>query len=87
MDSLQFIEQPTPELPHLGFRRFLPHPHLRLWIQNYWTAQQHNLPIMGFTETLYPDGGMSLTFSFTQPFPSIELKTKQTTSKVVIQQV
>jgi AraC-like DNA-binding protein len=80
------IEQPTLELPHLGFRRYLSHPHLRLWVQHYWTAQQYNLPNTGFIETLYPDGGASLIFSFTHAFPFIEFKTKQTTSKIVIQQ-
>lgn len=84
MNSLQLIKQLTPELPHLGFRRYLPHPHLQLWVQNYWVAQQHNLPNAGFTETLYPDGGISLTFSFTEIFPLIELKTKQTRSNIFI---
>lgn len=80
------IEQPTPELPHLGFRRYLPHPQLQLWVQNYWVAHQYNLPGEGFTETLYPDGGISLTFSFRNHEPHIEFKTKQTTSKIYIQE-
>jgi AraC-like DNA-binding protein len=80
------IEQPTPELPHLGFRRYLPHPQLRFWVQNYWVAYQDNLPDEGFTETLYPDGGISLTFSFRDSVTNIEFKTKQTTSKIYIKE-
>jgi len=84
MSSLQIIAQSIPELPHIGFRRYLPHPHLRPWVQNYWSAKQDNLPASGFTETLYPDGGISLTFSFRNAFPSIQLRTRQVASKVLI---
>ena len=86
MNYLQIIESPNPELPHLGFHRYLPHMHLRAWVQNYWTAQQDNLPASGFTETLYPDGGISLTFSFRNELPSIELKTRQVASKLLLRE-
>ncbi|RZA05719.1 MAG: hypothetical protein EOO68_06105, partial [Moraxellaceae bacterium] len=83
-EHFMLTEQLTSDLPHLGFRRYLPHPSLQLWVQNYWIAQQDSIPNAGFTETLYADGGISLTFSFTQSLPSVELKTKQTTSKIII---
>lgn len=51
----------APELGHLGFRRFLPHPLLQPWVQCYWTARQH-LAGGSCSERLYPDGGSSLTF-------------------------
>jgi AraC-like DNA-binding protein len=84
MSSLKIIKYSRSELPHIGFRRYLPHPHLRPWVQNYWSAKQDNLPDSGFKETLYPDGGISLTFSFRNVFPSIQLRTRQVTSKVLI---
>ena len=86
MSSLQIIEQSNSELPHLGFRRYFPHPHLKHWVQNYWIAKQDNLPASGFTETLYPDGGISLTFSFASDLPAIQLKTRQVASKVLIRE-
>jgi AraC-like DNA-binding protein len=82
----QFVEQPNSELPHLGFRRYLPHPQLQPWVQNYWTAKQNNLPDSGFTETLYPDGGISLTFCFGDDLPKIKLKTQQAASKIFIRE-
>jgi len=51
-------------LAHLGFRSFLPHPHLRSWIQCYWAVQQPRFPIQGFSEKLYPDGGTNINFRF-----------------------
>lgn len=76
-----------PELAHLGFNRYLPHDYLCPWIQCYWVAQQYHLPSGGFTETLYPDGGTSLIFNFTDnAFPDIDFKATQTASKILFQQ-
>lgn len=86
MNSNQIIEASNSELPHIGFRRYLPHPHLQHWVQNYWTAKQDNFPDSGFTETLYPDGGISITFSFSNNFPTIQLRTRQVASKVFIRE-
>lgn len=77
----------STELAHLGFQRFLPQEYLRPWIQCYWVAQQYNLPSGGFTETLYPDGGTSLIFNFTNnPAPDINFKATQTASKILFQE-
>ena len=86
MNSPKIIEQSNSELSHLGFRRYLPHPNLRPWVQNYWTAKQDNFPVSGFNETLYPDGGISLTFSFRTELPALELKTRQVASKILIRE-
>nr|WP_321238245.1 helix-turn-helix domain-containing protein [uncultured Tolumonas sp.] len=80
-----FIEHPTIELPHLGFRRYLPHPLLQHWVHYYWTARQEFIAGTGVTETRYPDGGISLGFYFNDGFPSIELQTQQTTNKIRIE--
>ncbi len=79
--------QAPHELAHLGFKRYLPHEYLRPWIQCYWVAQQYHLPNGGFTETLYPDGGSSLIFSFTQsPIPDVNFNASRTASKILFQQ-
>ena len=52
------------DLGHLGFRRFMPHPALRPWVQCYWVMQSR-LSAQGSTETLYPDGGTNINFYFT----------------------
>lgn len=81
------ISNAAPELAHLGFKRFLPQENLRLWVQCYWVAQQHDLPSGGFTETLYPDGGTSLIFNFTESeLPNINFKAGHTASKILFQQ-
>jgi AraC-like DNA-binding protein len=75
------------ELAHLGFKRYLPHEYLRPWVQCYWVAQQYHLPSSGFTETLYPDGGTSLIFSFEHnPVPDVNFKSVRTASKILFQQ-
>jgi len=80
------IESPLKELAHLGFKRYLPQETLRLWIQCYWVAQQYNLPSNGFTETLYPDGGTSLIFNFTDELiPNINFRAGRTASKILFQ--
>jgi len=53
----------TGELSHLGYRRYLPDPRLRRWVQCYWSVRQNSLPAGGYVERLYPDGGSSLTFN------------------------
>lgn len=58
-------DTPIATLDHLGFQVFAPHPHLRPWVQCYWTVQQPHLPDTGYTENLYPDGGTTLIFYFT----------------------
>jgi AraC-like DNA-binding protein len=58
----QHTEIITPDLPHLGFRRFQPHAQLRPWVQCYWSIHKHLLPGLSYQETLYPDGGTSLNF-------------------------
>lgn len=85
MRSLAFIEQPTIELPHLGFRRYLPHPLLQPWVHYYWTARQERIVGAGVTETRYPDGGISLGFYFQGGLPSIELQTQQVADKIRIE--
>jgi AraC-like DNA-binding protein len=55
---------PANILTHLGFRTYLPHPHLQSWIQCYWTVQHPQLPAQGFNEKLYPDGGTNINFCF-----------------------
>lgn len=78
---------PVPELAHIGFQRFLPQENLRPWIQCYWVAQRYNLPTGGVTETLYPDGGTSLIFNFTDiELPNINFRAGQTASKILFQQ-
>lgn len=81
------LYQSSVELSHLGFKRYLPQESLRPWIQCYWVAQQYDLPIGGFTETLYPDGGTSLIFNFTESeLPHINFQAGQTASKILFQQ-
>lgn len=55
---------PIGNLNHLGFRAFAPHPALQAWVQCYWLAQASSLPAEGFQETLYPDGGTTLSVHF-----------------------
>ncbi|RYY01325.1 MAG: AraC family transcriptional regulator [Gammaproteobacteria bacterium] len=87
MNTLPIILESTlPELKHLGFRRYMAHPVLQPWVQCYWVAQQDSLPEQGFTETLYPDGGTSLTFTFNQnQHPHLEFKATQNAMKVSFQ--
>lgn len=81
------LQKSMPELAHLGFNRYLPQEYLRPWIQCYWVAQQYHLPSGGFTETLYPDGGTSLIFNFTDSaFPEVNFKASQIVSKILFQQ-
>lgn len=81
------LQTRTQSLAHLGFKRYLPQAALRPWIQCYWVAQQYNLPVGGFTETLYPDGGTSLIFNFTEnELPNINFKAGKTASKILFQQ-
>lgn len=88
MNTLPIIlESALSELMHLGFRRYVPHPLLQPWVQCYWVARQQNLPEQGVTETLYPDGGSSLTFTFNEnQLPNIEFKATQAATKVYFQQ-
>lgn len=87
MNRNSFLAQTTSTLAHLGFKRYLPQESLRQWIQCYWVAQQYDLPVDGFTETLYPDGGTSLIFNFTDSeFPNINFRAGQTASKILFQQ-
>lgn len=86
---INFLPEQAPlrELTHLGFNRYLPQEVLRPWIQCYWVAQQYHLPSGGFTETLYPDGGTSLIFNFTEnELPNINFKAGKTASKILIQE-
>ncbi len=86
MSKTQLSSQSTPTLAHLGFNRYLPQEALRPWVQCYWVAQQYELPSGGFTETLYPDGGTSLIFNFTDnEFPNINFRAGQTASKILFQ--
>lgn len=81
------LPQSHPELAYLGFKRFIPHEQLRPWVQCYWVAQQYNLPSGGVTETLYPDGGTSLIFNFTDHhFSDINFKATKAASKILFQQ-
>lgn len=88
MNSQRSIRTLAPaELTHLGFQRFLPREGLRPWVQCYWIAQQYELPPGGITETLYPDGGTSLIFNFTDAeIPHINFNAVQTASKILFQQ-
>lgn len=61
---LDTTSPPSNILTHLGFRSFLPHPHLQRWIQCYWAIQHPQLPAQGFSEKLYPDGGTNINFQF-----------------------
>jgi AraC-like DNA-binding protein len=87
MDTLSIIvESASPALKHLGFRRYMAHPLLQPWVQCYWVAQQDNLPEQGFTETLYPDGGTSLTFTFKHnQHPQVEFKATKIAIKACFQ--
>lgn len=77
--SVNTTSPPTNILAHLGFRSFLPHPHLKSWIQCYWTVQQARLPAEGFTEKLYPDGGTNLNFCFVpDQIPQVTFNAVQT---------
>lgn len=51
------------ELAHLNYRRFLPHPLLRPWVQCYWSANLIDTPAKPYIERLYPDGGVSITLN------------------------
>jgi len=50
-------------LSHLGFKLFAPSAKLAAYIQSYWFIQseQHSI---NTSEYLHPDGGMSLTFNY-----------------------
>ncbi len=56
-------EVSSGELTHLNYRRFLPNPVLRPWVQCYWSARLHRAPQKQIVEHMYPDGGVSITFN------------------------
>ena len=70
-------------LGHLGFQRFMPPAQLRPWVQCYWIAQQDRLPETSISETVYPDGGTTLIFNFTNDYPDITFFATQTVGKMI----
>lgn len=72
-------------LGHLGFQRFAPPVQLRPWVQCYWIAQQDRLPEASVSETVYPDGGTTLIFNFTNDYPDITFFATQTVGKMIFQ--
>lgn len=70
-------------LGHLGFQRFIPPTQLRPWVQCYWIAQQDRLPETSISETVYPDGGTTLIFNFTNDYPDITFFATQTVGKMI----
>jgi len=50
-------------LSHLGFQRFAPSAKLAPYIQSYWFIQSEQQSI-NTSEYLHPDGGMSITFNY-----------------------
>lgn len=77
---------PVNILMHLGFRSFMPHPHLQSWIQCYWTVKQSQLPAKGFSEKLYPDGGTNIHFRFISGhIPQVTFNAVQTLSTMHFQ--
>lgn len=70
-------------LGHLGFQRFMPPAQLRTWVQCYWIAQQDRLPETSISETVYPDGGTTLIFNFTNVYPDITFFATQTVGKMI----
>lgn len=72
-------------LGHLGFQRFAPPVQLRPWVQCYWIARQDRLPEAGVSETVYPDGGTTLIFNFTNDYPDITFFATQTVGKMIFQ--
>ena len=60
-------EIPHPELAHLNYRRFQPHPLLAPWVQCYWSACLFSPPATDIVEKMYPDGGVSITFNLQNP--------------------
>lgn len=72
-------------LGHLGFQRFAPPVQLRPWVQCYWIARQDRLPEASVSETVYPDGGTTLIFNFTNDYPDITFFATQTVGKMIFQ--
>lgn len=70
-------------LGHLGFQRFAPPVQLRPWVQCYWIARQDRLPEASVSETVYPDGGTTLIFNFTNDYPDITFFATQTVGKMI----
>jgi AraC-like DNA-binding protein len=52
------------ELGHLGYRRHAPNPNLSDWVQCLW--QLNGSALSPSVEKLYPDGGTSLIFDFSE---------------------
>jgi AraC-like DNA-binding protein len=83
---LNVASPPVNILAHLGFRSFLPHPHLQSWIQCYWAVQQPQLPAQGFSEKLYPDGGTNINFRFIpNHLPQVSFNAVQTLNTIHFQ--
>ncbi|SHF93453.1 Helix-turn-helix domain-containing protein [Microbulbifer donghaiensis] len=60
-------EQDIDEFRYLGFRRFLPVGALSHRVECYWSTGSILSPQTVFTETLYPDGGASLSIDLGSP--------------------
>ena len=82
LTSVGLYSAPLGSLDHLGFRAFLPHPHLQTWVQCYWIAQA-TLSNTGFSENLYPDGGTGLIIDFLpDQLPDIHINATQTVTQM-----
>jgi AraC-like DNA-binding protein len=53
-----------PPLSHLGFKRYAPSVKLAPFVQCYWFIQSVPSHHTQTSEFLHPDGGMSITFNF-----------------------
>jgi AraC-like DNA-binding protein len=51
-------------LPHLGLKHFAPSAKLAPYVQCYWFIQCASADAAQTSEYLHPDGGMSLTFNY-----------------------
>lgn len=81
---LSIDNAPFNSLGHLGFQRFLPHPHLRPWVQCYWIVQRNLMPGENLSETLYPDGGTTLTMDFAKgELPDTRFNAAKISSKLL----
>lgn len=73
---------PLGSLNHIGFKAFAPHPYLLTWVQCYWSVQTE-LPGIGVSENLYPDGGTTLIIDFKpDDLAHIRLNATQSVSKM-----